>query len=92
MDNKQGSTTCSFLDITDGSQHEVKTTDNTDWLLIEDFGQVNRRLVESLGQWKGKQYAYEYIQELYDDEDPRVKKSMVRKSKKRMFSVWTTIL
>jgi len=50
MDNKQGSTTCSFLDITDGSQHEVKTTDNTDWLLIEDFGQVNRRLVESLGQ------------------------------------------
>ncbi|KAL6632148.1 hypothetical protein U3516DRAFT_736670 [Neocallimastix sp. 'constans'] len=45
LDDKGETPTCSFLDVTDGAQHKVIATTDPVWLIIEDFGQVNKDLI-----------------------------------------------
>ena len=45
VDDKGETPTCSFLDVTDGAQHKVIATTDPVWLIIEDFGQVNKDLI-----------------------------------------------
>jgi len=82
FDNKQEQPTISYLDVVDGSQHEVTLTTDPQWIEIESLGQLNKCLVELLGVWKGLQFKYEVLQELFDNGDERVKKSQVRIAKR----------
>ena len=85
-DSKQDTPTISYLDVVDGSQHEVTLTQDPEWVEIESIGQVNKYLVELLGTWKGLQYKYEALQELFDNGDARIKKSDVRSAKRNYIS------
>ncbi|KAL6601108.1 hypothetical protein U3516DRAFT_843971 [Neocallimastix sp. 'constans'] len=82
FDNKQDQPTISYLDIIDGSQHEVTLTTDPQWIEIESLGQLNKYLIELLGVWKGLEFKYEILQELFDNGDERVKKSQVRAAKR----------
>ncbi|KAG4098388.1 hypothetical protein H8356DRAFT_1039909 [Neocallimastix lanati (nom. inval.)] len=82
FDDKQGTPTISYLDVINGAQHEVTPTQDPEWVDIESIGQVNYYLMGLLGTWKGLQFKYEALQELYDNGDIRVKKSQVRTAKR----------
>ena len=85
-DSKQDTPTISYLDVVDESQHEVTLTQDPEQVEIESIEQVNEHLVELLGTWKGLQYKYEALQELFDNGDARIKKSDVRSAKRNYIS------
>ena len=86
IDSKQGVVTCSYLDVIDGVQHEVTPTADPEWVDIEGIGQVNKYLVGLLGLWKGLQYKYETLQEIFDSGGTQFTKTQIRKAKREYLS------